>query len=306
MWWGYEAIIYFSLFFGGIIFLEIIFHLPKKRAGQKKKIFLSLVAFFLALGWLAVFYGSFIEPRLLFVRHETIVLSDNPIRELKVAVLSDLHVGHYKKTSWAQAVTQTINEQKPDLIFLLGDFVFDRATDADMLASLLALQAPLGVYAVSGNHDFDSGALENIKALFKTADIRFLDNTSAELPLAPPTLTLVGVADLWFGGDPSFAMAKVNVKKGPVIFLAHNPDVVLDPTVKPADLVIAGHTHGGQIRLPWLGSLAEIPDRLGQQYDRGLFDYHGQKLFITSGAGETGPRARLFVPPEIVILKLRF
>ena len=89
--------------------------------------------------------------------------------------------------------------------------------------------------------------------------------------------------------------------------MSHNPDAVLSEiTVEKADLVLSGHTHGGQIRLPWLGSISGMPNILGREYDLGLFDYQGTNLLISAGLGETGPRARLFNPPEIILLNLWF
>ena len=92
----------------------------------------------------------------------------------------------------------------------------------------------------------------------------------------------------------------------PIILIAHNPDAILYSNADRADLVIAGHTHGGQIRLPWIGSIARIPTILGNDYDKGLFEYGDQQLFITSGVSETGPRARLFNPPVISVLTISF
>jgi predicted MPP superfamily phosphohydrolase len=93
----------------------------------------------------------------------------------------------------------------------------------------------------------------------------------------------------------------------PTILLAHNPDVILDEESTAANLVIAAHTHGGQIRLPFLGSLAPIPTKLGRAFDRGWFSLQeGRALFITTGVGESGVRARLFVPPQIDVLTVHW
>ena len=85
----------------------------------------------------------------------------------------------------------------------------------------------------------------------------------------------------------------------------HNPDAVSDFTDEKVDLVLAAHTHGGQIRLPFLGPIGKIPTKLGQLYDKGFFDINGYKTFITSGLGTSGPRARLFNHPEVVILEVK-
>ena len=90
----------------------------------------------------------------------------------------------------------------------------------------------------------------------------------------------------------------------PVILVSHNADIVGRAEKLGIDLVLAGHTHGGQVRLPFFGAVPKIPHRLGNHYDRGLFQFGETKLFITSGLGETGPRARLLVPPEVALLEI--
>ena len=116
---------------------------------------------------------------------------------------------------------------------------------------------------------------------------------------------MAGIDDIWFGGSSKAALDGLT-DEDMVILLAHNPDAVLFSETKVADLILSGHTHGGQIRLPLVGSLAHIPTVLGNTYDKGLFSLKDQWLFITSGVGEIGPRARLFNPPEIVLLNIVF
>jgi predicted MPP superfamily phosphohydrolase len=92
----------------------------------------------------------------------------------------------------------------------------------------------------------------------------------------------------------------------PTILLTHIPDVILDEPSTKADLIICGHTHGGQIRLPFIGPLHPIPDELGKAYDQGIFTLkNGSLLAITHGIGETMARARLFCPPEIMVLHIQ-
>jgi predicted MPP superfamily phosphohydrolase len=91
----------------------------------------------------------------------------------------------------------------------------------------------------------------------------------------------------------------------PLILLSHNPDVILRDEHKRAALIISGHTHGGQFRLPLIGAIAPIPNELGRRYDRGIFTLdNGVILAITQGMGETMARARIFCPPEILMLKI--
>ena len=263
---------------------------------------------FVLIAWLVVGWGSFVEPRLLVVRETPVTLGERTVDEapLRAAVVSDLHMGPYKKSDWARRVVNKVNEQKPDILFLLGDFVSTSSEDVRYLDPLSELSAPLGVWAVTGNHEYESRAAAQTIAKLEALGIAVLENESAALIAYSREFVVAGVSDIWFAEDVSKALGRLSEDQT-VILLAHNPDVVLDSAAGTADLVLAGHTHGGQIRLPWLGSVPPIPDKLGRKYDRGLFDLPMlKKLFITSGLGETGPRARLFNPPEIALLNISF
>ncbi|MBI4133406.1 hypothetical protein HY478_02215 [Candidatus Uhrbacteria bacterium] len=119
-------------------------------------------------------------------------------------------------------------------------------------------------------------------------------------------LAIVGADDLWFG-DTDLEAATAGIPEDvPRILLAHNPDIVYALGDQKFDGILAGHTHGGQIRLPWIGAVPSIPTVLGRAYDRGVFDWRGMPLLITQGIGETGPRARLLAPPEVMIIDVSF
>ena len=117
-------------------------------------------------------------------------------------------------------------------------------------------------------------------------------------------LVIAGMDDLWNRGSALLAL-KGTSQEDNVILLSHNPDVVMSLDPERADWVFSGHTHGGQIRLPFIGSVSELPTVLNRPYDRWLKEYGEQNLFITQGIGESGPRARLFCPPEIVVVDIK-
>jgi uncharacterized protein len=248
-----------------------------------------------------IFYGSFIEVKTLVVTEETIVLSENPTEVLIVGVVADFHLGPYKGKRWAQTVVDELMRYEPDLILLPGDFIFHQADEADLLEPLAGFSAPYGVYAVTGNHDYTDGASPYVIDTLERLGITVLENERIRITVGEKELVLAGVSDLWFEGSTHRAMTGIADEEISIL-LSHNPDAVLYSNADLADLVIAGHTHGGQIRLPWFGSIAHIPTELGNTYDKGLFFYKDQQLFITSGVGETGPRARLFNPPEVNLL----
>lgn len=262
-----------------------------------------MVVAVLFFAWNVVFYGSFVEPRILTVKEVVLPFFENETT-LEVAVLSDFHVGPYKRAGWVEKVVARTNQLKPDLIFLLGDYVMGRQGATDDLAVLEELEAPLGVFAVLGNHDYDANRQEEIRQTLVSLGITVFFNSSEIIRLSDnANLRLAGINDLW--NDPDMAQIAVGfAEEEDIILLSHNPDAILFNESSVVDLIIAAHTHGGQIRLPFVGPLSSVPSNLGDKYSEGLFSFGQTELFITSGLGETGPRARLFNPPEIVLLRL--
>jgi predicted MPP superfamily phosphohydrolase len=273
---------------------------------------------FLCLEWagiaafLVVFYGSFIEPHILVVtRHQAAFPA-----QLTVAVISDLHVGPYKGASFVKRVVSQTDALHPDLILLAGDFVFTESANRSLMSDLeplRALHAPLGVFAVLGNHDLghtegdEIDRSRSIEQALLSMDVHILRNTHETLTLPDGTRVALAGVDDPVGSQmyrTSRALSGIPAAM-PVILLSHSPDVALDPASRRAQLIVAGHTHGGQIRLPFLGPILPIPDRLGNAYDQGIFRIGtGSLLAITRGAGESSVRARLLAWPEVMLLKL--
>jgi predicted MPP superfamily phosphohydrolase len=271
----------------------------------------SVPAVFGVIGALTLVYGSFIEPHRLTVRRYEIG-PEGAKGRLKIVFLSDLHIGPYKGRAWIERVVLKANALKPDLILLGGDFLYDRSSDITGLEPFKRLTAPMGVFAINGNHDGYFGT-EAVRAAFAAMGVPLLENRSAAVEGQGRRFAVVGIDDDWFGGaDFSAAFAGVVPGDLPIVML-HNPDLAqFAARYRPA-LMVAGHTHGGQIRLPFLGSVSGMPHHLGRRYDRGLFffpmsDAPGAApapLIIGQGLGESGPRARLFCPPQIVEVILR-
>jgi len=262
-----------------------------------------LVGAALALVWITVFYGSFIEPKLLAVRHYATSVGAGGDK-MTVAVVSDPHLGVFKGRAWAEKVVRRTNELDPDIIVLAGDFVSNLAGLED-LEPLRGLRAKYGVYAVLGNIDYEIGAVD-IRKHIESFGIEVLTNESVRLGDSGHEVRLIGLDDLKFG-QPDWEAALAEVPAGALTILAaHNPDAVQRAETEGIDVVVAGHTHGGQICLPFIGPLTRLPTHIGQRFDRGLFDYGPVRLLISPGVGETGARARLFCPPEISVLEVAY
>lgn len=266
-------------------------------------------------GALVIIYGSFIEPHIITVtRHE---LSSNLRQPLKVALLADFHVGPYKGAGFVRRTVRETNALLPDVVLIAGDFLFDDRSEFEDLEPLKDLRASIGVYAVLGNHDsghflsmlrqpYELGdKSEELAPYLESLGVTVLRNEHELRHVGNDTLAIAGIDDIWSRTtDLENALAGIPAN-ATTLLISHSPDVLLQDAAKSADLIVTGHTHGGQIRLPWIGSLAILPTRLGQQYDQGAFPADDDSvLVITRGLGETLARARLLAPPEIAFIEL--
>lgn len=283
----------------------------------------------LVLAWLVIFYGSFIEPRIVRIKQTRANMRSATGKKnatVRLVLVSDIHVGPYKGTHFVKRLVESIQKQKPDIIVLTGDFICDTADEIPLLEPLKNLNAPLGVFGVLGNHDYGvepngelwHGAHQGpaVAEALKKWGVEIFKNEGAVIrdgnSKTPQVLfTLLGLDEWWMKraniGEALQSANNTAAVQAPLIILTHNADAIQLVKKIPGrrTLFLAGHTHGGQIRLPMLGSVPRIPHTLGNHYDRGWFKVSPDAdLFITSGAGESGPRARLLVPPEIVVMEV--
>jgi predicted MPP superfamily phosphohydrolase len=205
-------------------------------------------------------------------------------------------------------VVRLTNAERPDLVLLLGDYVTTRRVKTSFVppeataAVFAGLEAPLGVLAVLGNHDWYFGA-RRVRAAFEAVGIPVLENQARRLQGGGHGLWLAGVGDVSVRRhDLAGTLAQIT-DDAPVVVMTHSPD--LFPRIPPeVALTVAGHTHGGQVRLPWLGRPV-VPSDYGQRYAYGHIVEAGRHLFVTSGIGHSILPVRFGVPPEIAVITLR-
>jgi predicted MPP superfamily phosphohydrolase len=229
--------------------------------------------------------------------------------------LTDIHHGPWLSRAYVRDIVSASNELAPDLVCLTGDYVHHSSAYIEPLVEELArLRPKIGVVAVLGNHDWwEDGPW--IQRGLSEAGVALLDNSRRVLTpqrqlvtAAAEGLALCGVGDLWEDRQ-DYSSALDGLPAGmPRLLLSHNPDVAEEPGLTSGgwrvDLMLSGHTHGGQIWLPGLGTPL-TNSRYGQRYAAGLVQGPVCPVFIGRGIGVSGLPIRLGAPPEIAVLELR-
>lgn len=223
----------------------------------------------------------------------------------RIAFLTDLHASPLVPRWWLDAAVSRANALAPDLVLLGGDFVDDDPRYVPHVTAVLTpLTAPDGVFAVLGNHDHYTDAAAVRQAL-AAAGVRELFNANTTIARGDGRLALCGVGDLEMDAI-DFAAATAGLADDvPRIVLSHDPDVFAYwPPDRRCDLMLCGHTHGGQAYLPLLGP-PFVPSQFGARYLKGLYRDGARQLYVSRGIGASGVPFRWSCPPELTIVELR-
>lgn len=270
----------------------------------------------LGRSWARWGYARRIEPHWLELTRLTVHIPDlHPAYEgFRIVHLTDFHGSSKLPTAYLDEAVDLANAQKADLVALTGDFIHKGQGHIDQVAATLSrLSAAHGIYAVLGNHDFavrnalrwgmrrHRGLHNRVADGLHRRGIEVLRNRSLTLERHGGRLHLIGVDDLWSRAcdlDQAFS----NVAPGPRLLLAHNPMTVEELNGRRCDLILSGHTHGGQINLPRLGRI--LLGRHGRRFAAGLYRYRSSYLYVNRGIGY-GWRLRFGVRPEVAVIQLR-
>lgn len=260
----------------------------------------------LAGGW-----AFWLEPAGLRNEDHAIALSGWPAAcdGLRVAVLADIHTGSpWNGIGKLAEIVALANRAQPDLVLLAGDFVIHDVVGGSFVspeasAAVLAdLSAPMGVWAVLGNHDWWLDGPRVQRAL-ESAGIGVLEDASVRVGSGRCSIRIAGISDFWEQPhDVERALGDVP-EAAPVIAFTHNPDVFPEVPERVA-ITFAGHTHGGQVYLPGIGRPI-VPSNYGERFAIGHVVEGGRHLFVSSGLGTSILPVRFLVPPEVSVVELR-
>ncbi|MDD3302570.1 MAG: metallophosphoesterase [Candidatus Gracilibacteria bacterium] len=283
--------IYYLSYLSFLLFFFLIYRIYKLSFKiTKKEIFLFVLTLFFI-------YSRFIEPNIVLIKNEQIKIGFNA----NVVVLSDLHLGVYKDKFFLQKVVDKINTlQGIDFVLIPGDFAYVTTKNndfVDLFSPFKNLKVP--VFATLGNHDLSHPGPEIEKDLIialEKYNVKLIENKSIKFN----NINILGLGDNFAGTDDINLITKYK-KDQNLIVLTHNPDTVMNyKKADIPDITIAGHSHGGQIRIPFIYKYV-IPCK--GEFDEGFYDYNQNKIFVSSGLGEVGLPMRLFIPPTIYFIK---
>lgn len=267
----------------------------------------------LASATLAAGYGGLYEIRNLKLEHYRLTLPDLPpgLEGLRLVLMADWHCGPVNRPHHLRPAIELANHCKPDLVLLPGDFISVSGSyfaEAAELAAHLHPTVESGVLVSWGNHDYWHGLQPGLQEMPR-AGCHVLTNRALVLKRDRTLddqgkgLWLCGLDDLW-AGKPQLADTLMSLPPDqPRLVLSHNPDVAEEQNGPRVDLMVSGHTHGGQVRIPTLGTPV-VPSRYGQKYASGLARGPHYPVYVTRGVGTSGIPVRFGVRPEVTLFEL--
>ena len=261
----------------------------------------------LVLGLSLAFYAFFIEPKRLTIHQYNVGTADDRQSVITLLQISDIHLKKNYSTDQLNRIVAAANAQKPDIIVFTGD-LFDNYANygpVEETTKLLAeLNAPLGKFAIWGNHDYGGGAAAVYPSIWHNSGFQLMENDGLTLRTEnDQVIYLAGIDDSLFG-TPSLEDALLNRSDGDyTILLTHEPDVADRALGRDVSLILSGHSHGGQVNIPFV----PVTNVLAEKYISGFYTLSEEtSLYVNTGLGTTLLPVRFRVPPEIAVFTLYF
>lgn len=267
----------------------------------------STITLVFLLGVFLMVYGYLIEPHMIEISHYRKNHGQMEDRHLRVVQISDIHLGYHVSIKSFEHLVQQVNALSPDVVVLTGD-IYDNGEkyvgSERVVKCLQALKAPYGKYAIYGNHEYAHNGVTLLKQTADQAEITLLVNEVAQVPHPHLKIAIAG-ADCAIYGDkqPDFCATLESSHFN--LLMLHQADAIQPYLKYPIDLVMSGHTHGGQIKLPLLG--APILPEMGKRYLQGWYRFEENprlELYVNRGFGMTMLPFRFLSRPEITVIDL--
>lgn len=294
---AFRAWLNWSSWAAPLVLLLVGTRLVKATQWTKRFLWLFALAVVVIGNW-----SRLIEPQMLEVRETTMSGIPEGAAPLRVALVSDIHLGTYVRQWHLEKLVGQLNALDVDVVVVAGDWTYEPPLD------LYAAFAPIGlirhpVLAVLGNHDVEKPgpALQaQLRGALERHRVTFLEGKSIQLK----GWEWVGIGDYWGGHPEADVKAVLGTPNPRRIVVTHQPDAVSLFPKKTAFLTLAGHTHGGQIQVPWL-TVKNMEQFTVNPWYNGRYDLPQSTLFVTTGTGFTGLPARYLTPPRVDLLLLR-
>lgn len=268
-----------------------------------------IILCFLVVAWV---YSIKIEPKML-IKKEIKLKNDINYNNgnVKIIQFSDVHLGDFFSLNQLEKVVKKINENEPDIVVFTGDLidVASQYENINEISNVLSkIDVKLGKYAVYGNHDYGGGAVRVYENIMKESGFKVLVNENHSIKVSPnKNINILGVDDVLLG-KPNIEKTVKNIRRNDYnILLSHEPDYVDKFKDYNIDLVLSGHSHGGQVYIPFYGPLKSTT--YGEKYTRGLYNLNNQrdtKLYVNTGLGNTKLPIRLGNVPNISLFEIEY
>ena len=295
-----------------------VYHISQENASKRRKKHIILIIFLILSAVLTVWtlWGN----TALMTHEIQITLSGSRLPAsfsgLRIAHVSDLHNEEFGEDN--AELLRMISESRPDIIVITGDLVDSNRTDIDVALAFAGESAKIApTYYVSGNHEayISQREYETLKTGLETAGITVLEDEAVRLERNGEEIALIGLADPeftvksnLFGEVPAMIMTKLKGLTGEeniyTILLCHRPELFDTYVSSQVDLVLSGHTHGGQFRFPFIGGLIAPDQGLFPKYDAGLFTEDNTNMIISRGLGNSVIPLRFNNRPELIVIEL--
>lgn len=268
-----------------------------------------IILCFLVVAWV---YSIKIEPKMLIKKEIKLKNDINYTNgSVKIIQFSDVHLGEFFSLNQLEKVVKKINENEPDIVVFTGDLidVASQYENINEISNVLSkIDAKLGKYAVYGNHDYGGGAVRVYENIMRESGFKVLVNENHSIKVSPnKNINILGVDDVLLG-KPNIEKTVKNIRHNDYnILLSHEPDYVDKFKDYNIDLVLSGHSHGGQVYIPFYGPLKSTT--YGEKYTRGLYNLNNQrdtKLYVNTGLGNTKLPIRFGNVPNISLFEIEY